>query len=114
MRLARTAAALLLGLLAEDPAPKRLTPEIAKGSIERVIPEVEVIRGLKFKQAVPVAVIDDAAARKYALERLHRFIPDQEIRAQQKAYGLLGLMPVPTAFATSPCTDAATHGLLRA
>lgn len=96
MRLAHGLAVLLLALLAEDPAPTRLTPEVAKRSVEQVIPEVEAIRGLKFKRTVPVAVVDDATARKYALERLHRFIPDDEIRAQQKAYGLLGVMPVQT------------------
>ena len=40
MRLVHGIAALLLAFLAEDLASTRLTTEVAKSSVERVIPEV--------------------------------------------------------------------------
>ncbi len=65
----------------------------AEAIAREIMPRVEAIRGLRFKRNVKTRVIGDAAAGRYAVDRFHRFTSDAEIRAQQKAYGLLGLLP---------------------
>lgn len=73
-----------------------LTPEEAQRAVAEVLPQLEAIRGVKFVKPVPVAVIDDAKARAYALERFKRMTPEAKIRADQAAYRLLGLVPADT------------------
>ncbi len=58
-----------------------------------VLPELTTIRGLAFKEPVPVTVIDDKRAREYALARFRRMTTDSKIRADQTAFRLLGLVP---------------------
>lgn len=88
--LAVLAAAVVLAGTAE---PSRLTAAEANAAVAAVLPELEKIRGLTFARPVPVAVIDDAKAREYALARFHRVMPEATIRADQAAYRLLGLVP---------------------
>jgi hypothetical protein len=73
--------------------PPSLGAEDASAAAAKLQPVVEEIRGLKFKAAVPVKVVDDAKAREQALSRFHRFYSDTEISGAQRAYVLLGLVP---------------------
>ncbi len=80
------------------PAPEA-PPEAVVKTIEpkallaEVSPIVEEIRGLRFERPVAARVIDSAEARAYATKRLHLFATDEDLRAQQAAYDLLGLVP---------------------
>lgn len=58
-----------------------------------VIPTVESLRGLEFKREVPVKLVDDAAARKHFQARLDRLLPASQMRAEQRVYQDLGLLP---------------------
>src|SRR5512137_1613325 len=81
-----------------EPVPEA-PPEAAvktvdpKALIAEVSPLVEEIRGLRFKRPVTARVIDNGEARAYATRRLHLFATDEDLRAQQSAYVLLGLVP---------------------
>ena len=72
--------------------PARLTQAEAEAAVTAVVPELQTIRGLTFKEKVPVTVIDDAKARAYALARFRRMTPEPKIRADQIAFRLLGLV----------------------
>lgn len=61
-----------------------------------MLPALTALRGISFTHEVPVTVIDDAKARKYALDRFHKMMPDDKIRADQTVYRLLGLVPPDT------------------
>jgi len=74
-------------------APEGITLEIAQGVVDRVVPEVEELRGLAFKKPVPVEVVDDEFLRKYMLTRLRGFGQEQHLLNLQKAYATLGLIP---------------------
>jgi hypothetical protein len=78
--------------LAEDPKGK-LTQAEAEAAVTAVVPELQEIRGLTFREKVPVTVIDDRKARDYALARFRRLTPEAKIRADQSAFRLLGLVP---------------------
>jgi hypothetical protein len=60
---------------------------------ETILPQVEAFRGLAFKHKVPVKLVDDAAARKHFKERLDRLLPESQMRAEQRVYEDLGLIP---------------------
>jgi hypothetical protein len=89
-------AGALAGLLAAAPAPAGkpvLTAEEATALTRQISGQVEELRGLKFKRAVPVKVVDDAQARAHFEERLKKFWPETEARYQQAAHVRLGLLP---------------------
>jgi hypothetical protein len=65
----------------------------AEAAVTAVLPELQKIRGFKFKEKVPVTVIDDAKAREYALARFKRLTPEAKIRSDQIAFRLLGIVP---------------------
>src|SRR2546422_7828237 len=54
---------------------------------------VEEIRGLPFKQAVPVELADDTVARRYFEARMRTYWPESRMRVEQDAYIDLGLLP---------------------
>lgn len=58
-----------------------------------VAPLVEEIRGRKFKSQVPVRIVDDAEARSHFESRIARYWPEDRIRAEERAYADLGLLP---------------------
>jgi hypothetical protein len=94
MRAIAFLAALAAASTGAPPAePPSLGAADASAAAAKVVPIVEEIRGLKFKAAVPVKVVDDAKAREQALSRFHRFYAEAEIAGAQKAYALLGLVP---------------------
>jgi len=59
-------------------------------------PQVEAIRGLKFKRVVPVEIVDDAAARVHFNSRVEKFWPKDRLRAEQTVYTQLGILPAGT------------------
>jgi hypothetical protein len=91
--LERGAVAAILVFSANAAAAATLTAEQAERLVADVTRKVESIRQMSFKSPVRVSVIDDEAARRYALARFRRFTSDEEIRAQQRAFVLLGLLP---------------------
>ena len=84
--------ALAAAVAAATPA-KPLTQAEAEAAVAEVLPEVVSIRGLAFKRPVPVRVVDDAGARVHVLARFHKTTPEAKIRADQRAYQILGLIP---------------------
>ena len=86
------AALLATGVLAQTPSP-HLTQAEAEAAVKAVLPALQRIRGITFKDDVPVTVIDDARARAYALARFRKMTPDAKIRADETVYRLLGLVP---------------------
>jgi len=93
-RIARVLAALAAASMAvaSDP-PKPLTQAEAEAAVTAVLPALQTIRGISFKEKVPVTVIDDAKARAYALARFKRMTPEAKIRSDQTAFRLLGIIP---------------------
>jgi hypothetical protein len=94
----RTGAAAATG---SEPVPEAPPEAVVravepKALIAEVSPLVEQIRGLRFKRPVSARVIDNGEARAYATKRLHLFATDEDLRAQQAAYVLLGLVPAST------------------
>jgi len=80
--------------VASASGPKaKLTQAEAEAAVKAVVPELETIRGFAFREKVPVTVIDDRQARKYALARFRRLTPEAKLRADQSAFRLLGLVP---------------------
>ena len=73
-------------------ASERLGPELAAAVVEEIVPEVESIRGLRFRNPVPVAVIDDDAARAHMLRRFDAFGMREQLVHTQRAYAALGLI----------------------
>jgi hypothetical protein len=61
--------------------------------LAEVSPQVEEIRGLRFKRPVTANVMEAAEARAYASKRLHFLATDEDLRAEQTLYELLGLVP---------------------
>jgi hypothetical protein len=80
---------LLCALLAADP-PGIETPEAL---VARIAPQVEAIRGLKFKRPVAVRSASAAEARAYFAERAKRLWPEERVRLDQRVYEQLGLLP---------------------
>jgi len=76
----------------DEPA-ELMTIEIARGVVDEVMPEVERLRGLEFKQPVPVEVVSDEDLRTYMSKRLDSLQSEEELRNGQRAYQLLGLLP---------------------
>jgi hypothetical protein len=60
---------------------------------EKVAPVVEEIRGLKFREPLPVRIVDDKEARAHFQKRVSRFWPEEKIRAEERVYADLGLLP---------------------
>lgn len=92
----RIALVAALGLAVVAPAQvskATLTQAEAEAAVTAVVPELQAIRGLVFREKVPVTVIDDRKAREYALARFRRLTPEAKIRADQSAFRLLGLIP---------------------
>ena len=86
--------AATLGLLtsgavpAQDPAAGgSMTVELARKTVDEIVPEVEKIRGLSFEKNVPVSVINDAEAREHILARIDRFEIKEQLERSQRAYG---------------------------
>jgi hypothetical protein len=70
-----------------------LTTERAAALVDDVAGAVEELRGLEFRQPVPVEVIDDDAAREHVIQRLESFQSREQLDAVELAYKLLGLLP---------------------
>ncbi|MGH9748537.1 MAG: hypothetical protein ACRD6R_01250 [Candidatus Polarisedimenticolia bacterium] len=88
----------ILGLLAlaatgapPDPPPPRAAE--ARTLVERLVPLVEEIRGLKFKETVSVEMADDAAARRHFEDRLRTYWPEDRMLVEQDLFLDLGLLP---------------------
>jgi hypothetical protein len=75
-----------------DEAPG-LSAERALQLVGELHGEVEQLRSLVFERQVPVEVIDDEAAQRHMLRRLHAYQPEEELALMQRAYELLGLLP---------------------
>ena len=58
-----------------------------------VAPIVEEIRGKKFRTPVPVSIVDDKVARAHFETRVARYWPEAQVRAEERAYADLGLLP---------------------
>ena len=84
--------AVVLALLAAAPA-SGLTQADADAAVAAMLPELQAIRGIRFRTRVPVTVIDDARARAYALARFRRLTPESKIRSDETVFRLLGLVP---------------------
>jgi len=80
------------------PAPLAavMTEELARGVVDRVLPEVQRLRELEFKRPVPVEVVDDAQAREHFMQRLRQFGMIDDLETYGRAYALLGLLPADT------------------
>jgi hypothetical protein len=87
------AAAVASGFVSTSAAPPPLDEALATSIVEEVVGDVERLRGLEFTRAVPVRVIDDAAARERMLERVRRLGYLELLEVQETAYTLLGLLP---------------------
>lgn len=74
-------------------AVAQLTADDARRAVREVAPEVEAIRGLRFRKPVPVSTIGDDEATRYASSRFERFSPPAELYHLQEAYARLGLLP---------------------
>jgi hypothetical protein len=70
-----------------------MTIEAAQAAVTQTMTSVMEIRGLDFKQEVPVEVLDDAQARDHAVKRFMKFYTEERIRAEEQAYILMGLLP---------------------
>jgi hypothetical protein len=70
-----------------------MTASAARDAVVATMPSVAEIRGLEFKQPVPVEVVDDSVTRQHALKRLEIYYDDEVIRGMETAYVLLGLLP---------------------
>jgi len=70
-----------------------VTPERARELVDQVVPWVEELRGLSFKEPVRVEVVNDAAVSEYVMTRLREFDQEQRLAHVQRAYELLGLLP---------------------
>ena len=77
----------------EDGAPASLGREEAARLAGDIRPTVEEIRGLRFRENVPVEVVDDRTAREHFRHRIDKFLPERELRALNDAYIRLGLLP---------------------
>jgi hypothetical protein len=77
----------------ETVTPPMMTIEAAQAAVAETMASVTEIRGLDFKQEVPVEVLDDAQARDHAIKRFMKFYTDERIRAEEQAYILMGLFP---------------------
>jgi hypothetical protein len=56
-------------------------------------PQIEAIRGLKFKRVVPVEIVDDATARAHFDARVAKYWPENRLRDEQTVYAGLGILP---------------------
>lgn len=70
-----------------------LTTERAEGLVQEALAEVERVRGLEFERPVPVRVIDDDEVREHLIRRVESFQSRENLRALERAYKLLGLLP---------------------
>jgi hypothetical protein len=86
---------LLTALLALAAPEVQETPDAqdVAPQLREIAARVEEIRGLAFEREVPVTVVDRAALREYAGRRLDRFSTPGDLRAEERAYALLGLLP---------------------
>jgi hypothetical protein len=74
-------------------APTAMTASAAREAVIATMSDVVEIRGLEFKQPVPVEVVGDAVVREHALKRLETYYGEGMILDMQTAYVLLGLLP---------------------
>jgi hypothetical protein len=68
------------------------TVEEAQQLVRGLSSRVEELRGLEFKQPVEVQVVDDDHARDYMLQRFREFQSEEDLRWEQRAYYLLGIL----------------------
>ena len=80
----------------DPPAPAKISLEEAIELARTVTPRVEEIRGLKFKRPVAVKVVDDQTARRHFKARIAKEYPEARLRADERAYAQLGLIPAGT------------------
>lgn len=88
--------AVLVSLLAgpgDVPTAAKITLDEAVELTRTVAPRVEEIRGLKFKRPVAVKVVDDKVAREHFKARIVKEYPEAKLRADERAYAQLGLIP---------------------
>jgi hypothetical protein len=64
--------------------------------VKQIIPAVEKLRGLEFKQPVPVRIVNDETTRRHMTSRIEKFLPRKKILRTQTAYLQLGLLPAGT------------------
>jgi hypothetical protein len=80
------------------PVPEAPPEAVAQGFdspalLADVSPQVEEIRGLRFKRPVSATVIGAVEARAYASKRLRLLASDDDLKAEQDLYEILGLIP---------------------
>ena len=76
--------ATVSGTLSATEPPGRLSADEARRLVGEIAPRVEALRGLTFRQTVPVEVVDDRVAREYALERVRRFAMEERLEELQR------------------------------
>lgn len=101
LRLAAGGAALAVALLlarhaaAQDvarPGPPAIAEDAIEALLEQLVPQVEQIRGLRFRERVRAAIATGEDVRRHAANRLARFYPEAELRVLEQAWTLLGLL----------------------
>ena len=75
-----------------------LGSEEAERLVREIAPQVEELRGLAFRAAVPVQVVDDAVMREHVLAELDAYDQRERLALTDEVYELLGLI--------APGTDA--------
>lgn len=74
------------------PARPALAADALEALLEELVPQVERIRGLRFREKVHGAIASGEDVRRYAADRLARFYPEAERRVLEEAWRLLGLL----------------------
>jgi len=74
------------------PSSVSLTQASAEKIVQELLPEIEEIRGLRFREDIRVALAGSEDVRRHARARLARFYPDGALEARETAFRLLGLL----------------------
>jgi len=77
---------------AEEPSGRRTIDQaLARSVVDRIATDVERLRGLDFKETVPVSVVNDDEAMAHHLKRMEEFGALEELRLQEIVLKELGL-----------------------
>ncbi len=75
----------------EETKLQRIDTDLARSVVDRIVLDVERLRGLSFKNEVPVAVVNDDQALAQHMRRLEEFGDLEEIRYAEIVMKLLGM-----------------------
>jgi hypothetical protein len=88
------AGALALGSRGErSPGAAEVRETVSRAHLALVARRVEALRGLRFRHAVPVAVVSPAQARRAGVAEARRSQPPAQQRANEELLKLLALLP---------------------